>query len=230
MTNALLTLKTCPFCSALHESFFSVCTPCLEAAETDRIQEKKRQIQQEKAEKWLELCPEIYRTTDWKNTADYPDLNPNCAHIAATWLPADDGMGLGLHGKSGIGKTRAMWTILKRLHFSGRKVVALDAIALEQAAVDRHHATVSENHAARRLIDRAKNAGILYLDDIGKEKASPSVAKVLHDILETRTRAKRVTLWTSERVGHELALRFGTDYGDGMVRRLREFSHIPEIS
>lgn len=230
MPEATFALHTCPLCTAQHEGFFKVCLDCTQKAEETRLEQEQIAVQQRKAAAWLELCPANYRKTDWQLFEQYPKLNPTCAHVAATWWPRNDGMGLGLNGPSGIGKTRAMWEILKRLHFSGRKIVALDAIALEQAAADRHHSTVSENHAARRLIDRAKRAGILYLDDIGKEKATPSVAKVLHDVIETRTRDRLVTLWTSERDGVELALRFGLDYGDGIVRRLREFSHIPEIS
>lgn len=226
MPEATITLKTCPLCSAQHESFFSVCLICTEAQEAERQEAAAKARQQQKNEQWLDLCPANYRATDWNRAS----LHPACAIVASTWWPAADGKGLGLRGPSGIGKTRAMWEILKRLHFTGRKVMALDAIALEQAAADRHHATVSENHAARRLIDRAKRAGILFLDDIGKETASPSVAKVLHDIIECRTRERLVTLWTTERTGQELGLRLGQDYGDGLVRRLREFSTIPEIA
>jgi DNA replication protein DnaC len=226
MPEALLTIKTCPFCSAQHESFFSVCPTCTEAREAKRLKADAEALQQQKADQWLDLCPTIYRETDWTRS----ELHPACAMVAKTWYPSTDGKGLGLRGDSGIGKTRAMWEILKRLHFSGRKVMAIDAIALEQAAADRHHATLGENHAARRLITSAKRCGILFLDDIGKETASPSVAKALHDIIECRTRERLVTLWTTERSGKELGARLGQDYGAGLVRRLREFSTIPEMS
>lgn len=222
MPIAELSAKICPLCQEPHIGFFSVCYICTEAQEAQRQEQAKREAHIAKGVEWKEMCPPIYRTSDWGRT----DIATECANVAQTWWAKDDGKGLGIYGGSGLGKTRAMWEILKRHHFAGRKVKAIDAIGLENAAGDRHYSDRRESLSARHSIQQCKHVGILYIDDLGKERASPAVAKVLHDIIEHRTRNRLTTLWTSEKVGAELGARLGDDYADGLIRRLREFSTI----
>jgi len=119
-----------------------------------------------------------------------------------------------------------VWEILRRHHFSGRSVFAATAQQIQFAVGDFHSDTQMDRNAARKLIRDCKGAGILFVDDIGKERSTAAVAAVLHDIVETRISHKLPILWTSEMTGEDLAQKLGDNYGHGLIRRLREFSTV----
>ncbi len=70
-------------------------------------------------ERWLGLCPPIYRETDIHR------LPPEAAKVTQ-WQYGP--RGLVVVGPTGVGKTRAMWLLLKRLVYEGRHVRALNAV------------------------------------------------------------------------------------------------------
>lgn len=216
--------KKCPVCLATHEGIFSHCADCLETGWKSAQKVKEIDDHAARVKAWVELCPTLYASTNWKHAG----LSPHCAEIARTWWATGSNLPwLGIVGTTGIGKTRAMWEIVRRHHFAGRKCLAVDSVAFARAATDWHADDKETKAAARALIRRTESAGILFFDDLGKEKRlSPAVGQALHDLFEQRARFRRTTLWTSEKTGDELAARFGEDYADGIIRRLREFSDI----
>ena len=220
----ITTAKLCPECGRSHTGLFKSCPDCIEGNWNREQEIKKREAHAALTKTWTEICPPGYASTDWSR----PELSPVCREAATKWwASASRFPWLGIHGGTGRGKTRCMWEILRRHHFAGRHVLAVDVTQFARAASDWHCDDRTARSEARSLIRRCCNAGILLFDDIGKErKLSAAVASATHDLLEERARQRRTTLWTSEKTGDELAQRFGDDYADGIIRRLREFSEI----
>lgn len=223
-------LKTCPVCHSPHEGFVTVCQDCLDARSTAAQAEAKHQHQQARAAAWAALCPPGYQGTRW----DHPGLSPALTELAHQWWPRWDAVecGLGLWGRSGVGKTRCAYTILRRLHFAGFAVKAVDAFAFSRAVQDQWADDAATRRHARALLQECQHIHILLLDDLGKERmrADSAVPAALHEMVEIRKRHRRPLLWTSERTGAELAPFFGSNYAEGLLNRIREISHIVEAT
>jgi len=225
-------MKPCTHCAKPHDGLFALCIDCIDAIQSQhRSTEEKTAKQQRHAAKsaeWQHLCPLDYRKTDWTD----PRLSPICAELAKTWWPAWDQeeRGLGIVGTTGLGKTRAAYAILQRLHFAGIPVLAIDSISFARAASNYHDDDKIEKSSARDLLRRAQTTKVLLLDDIGKEPATPRAASALHELLELRNRNHLPLIWTTERSGDDLAPMFGTNYADGIIRRLRGNHQIANLN
>lgn len=216
-------MKPCTHCHTPHDGLFEVCIDCIEKIQMQHRQAEDHTAQQQrqaaKVAEWNHLCPLDYRKTNWEDSR----LSPVCRQLAKSWWPAWDQeeRGLGIAGSTGQGKTRAAYSILQRLHFAGIAVLAIDSIAFARAASNYHDDDRLEKAAARDLLRRAQTVKVLLLDDIGKEPATPRTASALHELLELRNRNHLPMIWTTERSGDDLAPMFGTNYADGIIRRLR---------
>jgi len=239
---------TCPKCGAVHQSLFrgtsAMCPDCTERLREAALQPGQEaevmQSQEQRLKAWLDLCPPDYRSTNWR---DHPELSPLCRWLAKYWwLPGEerdemtgpDGLpvfgrqrGLGLFGPTGRGKTRAMYAILKRLHFAGIRCHAVQAIRFAEAAMlIAERAPWAERQPALDLIRLCHKVPVLLFDDLGKENSTPAVAKAMHDLVEDRKAYHRTLLWTSERTSDELAQFLGVNYADGIVRRIGEITRV----
>lgn len=239
---------TCPRCGSTHQSIFrgttAMCPDCTDYLRQEALrpaqQAEVAESQEQRLKAWLELCPPDYRSTAWR---EHPELSPLCRWVAKYWwLPGPerdartgpDGTpvfgtqrGLGLFGPTGRGKTRAMYAILRRLHFAGVRCFAVQAIRFAEAAMlIAERAPWSERTPALDLIRTCHRVPVLLFDDLGKENSTPAVAKAMHDLVEDRKAHHRTLLWTSERTADELAQFLGTNYADGIVRRIGETTRI----
>lgn len=216
--------KLCPDCQTpLKADELAVCGDCADARSARHAEQLRAEKQTERVQKWLALCPPLYASTAW---TQHPELSPVCRDVAESWWADARGIGLGLYGRTGLGKTRAMFSILRRHHFAGRQVLPLQSMDIEEAAANVFADDPLLRNGAHDTLRRARGAGILYLDDLGKEKMTERVAKEFHRLIEHRCRHRLPTLWTSEQSGDWLARRLGEAYGDGLIRRLREFTDI----
>jgi len=232
----LVRLQTCPKCGTQHESLFRLCDTCAQALHAPLLESEAEKEhtheQQARVNAWLDMCPPDYRSTNWR---DHPELSQECRRLAKEWqLPPRDSRsserGLLIHGPSGRGKTRAMFEILRRLHFSGVPCMAVEAVTFAEHAVTATHLSspVRARQDAQAYLRRAKTVRVLFFDDLGKEGGTsmPGFARAFHDLLEHRKAHHLPLLVTTERVGDELAALLGTNYADGIVRRLREMCAI----
>lgn len=232
----LVRLQTCPKCGCQHESLFRLCGACSQALHAPLMaaeaEKEHTHDQQARVQAWLEMCPPDYRSTNWR---DHPELSQECRTLAKTWqLPPRDSRsserGLLIHGPSGRGKTRAMFEILRRLHFSGVPCMAVEAVTFAEHAVMAASlsAPAKARFDAQDWLRRAKTVRVLFFDDLGKEGGTsmPGFARAFHTLLEHRKAYHLPLLVTTERVGDELAALLGTNYADGIVRRLREMCAI----
>lgn len=235
---------TCPDCGHTHESIVrghtARCPDCIEsiqrahhAATTPTREAVAAAAHTARTTAWESLCPPDYRTSAWKS---HPELSPLCHWLARHWslLSADrlpvfgPERGLLLYGPTGRGKTRCMFAILRRLHWAGIPCAFVEAVryAEHAALVHDFKAPYTSRRDSQHYLDHAKRTRVLFFDDLGKEGTTPGFARAFHDLLEHRKSHHLPTLVTSERVGTELAQHLGTNYADGIVRRLREICAI----
>lgn len=243
---------TCPRCQTVHTSLFrgttAMCPACTDALREAALRPEQHKSRAESHEArlraWYELCPPDYRSTSWR---DHPELSPLCRWVAKYWwlagaerdaLRGPDGKpvfghqrGLGLFGPTGKGKTRAMYAILKRLHFAGIRCYAVQSIRFAEAAMlIAERAPWSMREPALDLIRRCHTVPVLLFDDLGKENSTPAVAKAMHDLVEERKAHLRPFLWTSERTADDLAQFLGVNFADGIVRRIDEITRVFDIT
>lgn len=227
--------KFCPECGQGHASFWNTCEDCLGKRADNNVAAAKEAaqslIQSERIRKWHELCPVTYRSTRWTDPEYAARLSPIAHDFAKDWWASAGGRGLGLWGSTGQGKTRAMFQILRRHHFAGLSCFAIQSTKLAKAAID----AVAENdvrakNEARWLLRKCRQVYLLFIDDLGKERATPRVAAEIHEIWEYRTSHQLPILWTCERDGEWLAFQLGETYGDGLIRRIRGNSTIRGIN
>lgn len=220
--------KRCVECQApLTPEDIAVCGNCADARSAAHKQRLMEQEQQNRIERWLAICPPLYRATAW---TQHPELSQVCREAAKHWWTPGKGIGLGLYGQTGSGKTRAMFEVLRRHHFAGRHVMAIQSMDIEEACSQLFQSDPIARQDARRTLERCRKAGILYIDDLGKERMTDPVAREFHRLIEHRNRHRLPTCWTSEQTGDWLIQRMGPAYGDGLIRRLREFTDIRSVN
>lgn len=76
--------------------------------------------------------------------------------------------------------------------------------------------------AAESYVKRLSMADLLILDDLGKEKLTEKGKEFLFRIIDARYDAKRQIWITTNHSGDELSERLGDNYGNAILRRLRE--------
>jgi DNA replication protein DnaC len=238
-------VSICRFCSAplpVGHQGFRICEACSAQSEALVVAEernaKKAELER-KVEAWLAICPEQYRSTAWfqpefaerrEAGTDGKELvlglSPACAYVAKNWRVPTSGskLGLGLHGPPRRGKTRALFGVLQRYHFAGRKVAYFMANDLETALGDLSSYDSQLKRKAQRVIDATRTAWMLFIDDIGMQTMTDKISAAFFTLFEHRTSRRLPTLWTSNLVGDQLALMLG-HRGDAIVGRLREFCH-----
>lgn len=200
------------------------CDDCVEKARVEEAAVKARQRIMNLEKEWESICPPLYRGTD----PNHPDLSPAVRAALRAWNP-DGETGLALIGTTGKGKTRLAFARLRELHMEGYSVFAVSAKKIERAIQDTFSDDKDDRSAARGLIWSAEDAGILLLDDVGKEKYTERVASEFYALVEERTSNLRPTIWTANTSATELTRRLGAEHGDATVRRLMEFSEIVTV-
>lgn len=201
------------------------CPPCVDKRQGEMASERERDRLGKRREAWLDLCPPLYRDT---NPSD-PRLSSAARTALAAWSPNGNGVGLALCGASGRGKTRLAFSRLHDLHMEGMTVFAVSSKRLEKAI----HGSFSDDALRRSesesVIESARKARVLLLDDVGKEKFTERVAGEFYDLIEHRTSYLLPTIWTANTSRAELSARLGAEHGDATMRRLAEFSEFVTV-
>lgn len=199
----------------------SLCDPCLSARRDKESTAAMDSRMKGLRDKWDEICPAAYQQT----RIDDFSLSVAARNGLCDW-DYKTGLGIGIIGKSGIGKTRLAFLKLHELHFAGVNVMALSAKRMERHIFDSFSDDKATRFDARSTVERARNCRILFLDDVGKEKATERVSGEFYDMIENRTSRLLPIIWTANANADELASRMGEEYGVPTIRRLIEFSTI----
>ena len=164
--------------------------------------------------------PTLFRDTDVER------LHPS-VQKALDWKPEGDVSGLLLHGTTGIGKTRAIWEIIRRQWVESAKrdrqlpyqFLTMRKIEgmIEKGFDDRQHAKMLEG-----LIELP----FLIIDDFGKERLTQRMASDLFAIIDERSTARKPTIISTNYNGTSLLERFDSrdvETGKAMIRRLKDY-------
>ena len=122
------------------------------------------------------------------------DEVPLFFHTIFQWTSVDNKGGIGLIGKSGVGKSHAIASLLRKLErpflwWSGTE--ARDA-AIDAATADK------DREGCKRRWEQGMTIPILVLDDISQGRMTEAWSSKLFDLLETRMSGNLPTFWTSQ--------------------------------
>lgn len=185
----------------------------MDSAESARLKAERKQRQ-------LQALPSRYRTPFDPKLAQYP---AEIVQKVRQWQPGAEGIGIGLAGSTGLGKTRLLTARLRQLDCTWLYLPAARLNDLVVALWSDDRRTADE---AQDMLSKARRVRVLMLDDIGDERTTEAVSEELKDLIETRTADRLPILWTSNLSERELSTRHGSR-GAAIVRRLAEYSWMP---
>lgn len=135
---------------------------------------------------------------------------------------------LGLIGPPGTCKTRCLALLSKRLILAGYHVAWTTAVELQNRIEETRLSDRGEAAAARGYLRLLKSAGLLVLDDIGKNSWSDGFERHLFDVVDHRKTNDLPVMWTANQSPAEI-LRSGVlspQRGGPLMGRLVEVSTI----
>jgi hypothetical protein len=184
----------------------------------------KAEEQPKKQSAWERLCPELYQRTDIVRLEDELRQRGYDARWPQDVLGWQYGFqGLVLSGPTGIGKSRLMWTLLRRLlDQEHRTAVFLNAVrfrtGLQAAARD---------GATEEFVHRLVRADVLYWDDLGQTHLTGAASEMLLHLVEERTCVRMPILATTQYSGEGMDAQFERkEMGQAIRRRLNEFCKV----
>ena len=199
------------------------CDPCItnrQAIERDKEwRQDQSERQRARREAWEDLCPMEFRTIEEGGRTDvgrllgeFPMLQQVISHDIFS-------QGLIVRGKSGHGKTRAVWRLLRRSFEDGKRIRCLASGEFDRQARD-----AGGKFTLTEFVDRLIKADVLFLDDLGKAPWTAATVGIWFDVLDGRYREGRPIVVTTNLDGAALVkqLRIGPDIGEPMLRRMRE--------
>ena len=184
----------------------------------------KAEEQPKKQSAWERLCPELYQRTDIVRLED--ELRQR--GYDARW-PQDllgwryGSQGLVLSGPTGIGKSRLMWMLLRRLlDQEHRAAVFLNAVRFRTGL----QATARDG-ATEEFVRRLVRAEVLYWDDLGQMHLTGPASEMLLHLVEERTCAGMPILATTQYSDEGMDAQFEQkEMGQAIRRRLNEFCKV----
>lgn len=140
-------------------------------------------------------------------------------HGLLSWLLERHHSNVLLSGPNGAGKTHAMSHAALRHSIQG--VMNVRWLFFPSWIGEVCASMGTDGDAAQKAIRSAERAGLLVIDDLGKEKATPRSGEVLFCLLDCRIREGRPTWITTNFNGEEIAAKYGPDHGPAILSRLR---------
>jgi hypothetical protein len=191
----------------------TLCDDCALKQATSDQERIKAEAVAERLSGWFALCPADFREIDLKKLP-----RPEFYTKVMRWPMGP--RGLVLHGKTGLGKSRCAWQLLKREYDRGTRIAVVDHAGAYDymARFDRSDGRTE----AALWVERLGKVGLLFLDDVFKAKFTDSFEQALFTIIATRCEHCLPIILTTNDVGASLTARMSADRGAAMVRRLRD--------
>lgn len=199
------------FGSGLWYPWYPLCPECLKIEEENAETPLPSGISKLEKE-FHAMCPPAMLETDASR------LNQTALHKVLDHKM--NGRGLILVGKTGMGKTRSMWLMVRELMVNrGRHVSVHEATELKEI-LSQAYSRVNQH---KYLIDGVCKADVLCIDDLGKEKPSDAWEQDLFTILDRRYTHKRPTIITTNFIGDSFINRYNdVKRMETVVRRMRD--------
>ena len=197
----------------------TVCDACAEASEAE--------AQRKNPSRWERLCPQLYQCTDvgrLENDLRWQGYDERWVKEVLNWQYAP--RGLVLSGPTGVGKSRIMWLLLRRLldqeHRTG---VVLNAVTFRSGLQ-----SAARQGETEVFVRRLVHSDIVYWDDLGQMHLTGPSSEMLLHIIEERACMGRPILATTQYSGEELDVQFERpQMGQAIRRRLNEFCGVVRI-
>jgi DNA replication protein DnaC len=191
-----------------------MCEPCTE--------KQQAEAQQKEPARWERLCPAVYQETNLgRLRADLVSkgYDDQWLHGVMDWQYG--ARGLVITGPTGVGKSRVVWRLLRRvLDEERRSALAIDTMQLRSALQSRG---ASPEEYVRRLL----RSEVVYWDDLGQIRLTGPVSEMLLYLVEQRCSASKPILVTTQYTGKQLAAQFErAELGEAVARRLNEFCRV----
>ena len=195
----------------------------LTAAQAELRREERRRKREEQLERMIPY--------DFQNNSVEASPNPvQCQfvvndHIDQELLTEDRReCGLLLHGKTGTGKTGAMWLLFSRnwVRYPGNDQVFVRTVDFTMLSKAKHQ-TAAYREKFDRLFNQMLNADELYLDDLGTEKLSDATEEVFYRLLNNRFDERLETIISSNLNAAGIARLFTRKNEAKIKRRLEQF-------
>lgn len=194
-------------------TYCETCVGALRRHREAKIEEFRRQ---ERAEWFNELCPPFCRDT-------VPGKIPNQTALAEVLAWQHGPQGLLLCGKTGTGKTRSAWLLLRRLALEeGRNIATFDSVSFSSQCAARFYSCERDDNG-QDWMERLIKKEIVFFDDFAKFKLTERVESELYGLIDARTSWGRPIIYTTNFVGDDLLENMSADRGEPLVRRMREF-------
>lgn len=227
--------EPCPRCLAPWEGYayridnrpWVKAEQCTKCAEDERVKcNAEREDAQRKANEtqaewlWHEICPPLYRTTTEGGITEKSRVEslPEWPAIAAHKL---GNKGLILRGNTGVCKSRAMFRLLRTYHDQDPRP---SMVAVTAGEFDRQCRDAQGEFRLSAWFSRLASVKILFIDDLGKTKWTPSTSGQFWELVDARTKELKPLFITTNLSGDTLVehMGLGDDIGQPLLRRLRE--------
>lgn len=173
---------------------------------------------------WERTCPEEYQRTDLdrlEHDLRQRGYDTNWLQPVLAWQYGRQG--LLLAGPTGVGKSRVMWMLLRRLldreHLS---VVWVNAVRFRSSLQ-----TAARDGATDDFVRPLVRADALYWDDFGQTHLTGAASEMLLHLIEQRTSTGKPILATTQYSAEHLEYQFERpEMGLAIRRRLNEFCRV----
>ena len=166
---------------------------------------------------WERLCPPAYRNT-------VPEQLPDLVKFKQVQEWQYGATGLLLVGPTRRGKTRAAWTLIKRLYLEeGRTIKTFRPMDLKLEVAN----ALGDAEEAEEWIGGLRHTDVLFLDDLDTVKFTEAVEETIYDLFEFRPTHGKPVIVTLNLTGRRLAERMNANNrGAKIVERMREFCQV----
>jgi hypothetical protein len=204
-----------------------VCERELQRIKQDQLNKQKdlklQRLFEAREKEWIRICPIEYRLKNESygktEIAKLELLNPNLKDILA-WNFGARGLIIRSR-KSGRGKTRSAWRLLRKQWLDHRSLACHTAAGFQRKAQD-----AAGKYQLDAWFDHLASIDILFLDDLGKGNWTENTEAIWFDLVETRTANGRPIIITTNLKGDELTENSRSQTTEFTVRRLREFCDV----
>lgn len=169
-----------------------------------------------------------YQRLGWGDLSGIPDetLLPPLDYVDKRQAYMDAGIGIVFTGGRGNGKTMLANLLLKRMIAEGEDIYATTFSDM----VDNFAGGWQDREQARWFDRTVRNAGVLFIDDLGRERGKGRPGNVGENMLETVVRSRvgsnQPTIITTNLTEDEIH----KGYGDHVISLLTERSIIVEVN
>jgi DNA replication protein DnaC len=165
-----------------------------------------------KKTEWYDICPNEY-----KKPVNYALTDEKAFRAVEAWSYGSKGMII--NGHSGRGKTRAIWSLLRRINETeGYSFRFFDGYDFSCASAD-----ASRNGRSIDWMRDMINCDLFVFDDLGKNKITPNCEESLFAIIDKRQAAHKPMIFSTQHNRNTLqGLFIDAMTGEAALRRILE--------